>query len=107
MIYLFVYITCVASALGIYYLGWQDFLKRMVSILLPSLLIIIFTIKTGGIIFKSPIIFVISIVPTVIFVYRGSLPLVGRINDFIDNIGNDCFTPDDVVEAEVISKKDV
>ena len=47
--------------------------------------IILFNIKGGRLIFKSPIFGLLSVLPTSIFFYRVSLPLVSLINNWIEN----------------------
>ncbi|KGG14203.1 hypothetical protein EV05_0094 [Prochlorococcus sp. MIT 0601] len=78
----------------------------MLTILIPSALIIIFNVKAGRLLFRSPVVGIISILPTAIFIYRGSLPLVAVINSWIDRKANEFVESQDTVDAEVISKED-
>ncbi len=87
-------------------MGWQEAIKKVISIVIPSILIILFNVKAGRLLFRSPIVGVISILPTAIFIYRGTLPLVARINNWIDKKANDFVESHDVVDAEVLSKED-
>ena len=85
MSYLFLYIVVVTLIWWIYRVGWLEACKTVIKVLVPSMLIILFNIKAGRLIFKSPIIGLFSTLPTSIFIYRGSLPLVSYINNWIDN----------------------
>ena len=106
MTYLVLYIAGIICIWWVYRVGWREALKKILSVLIPSALIILFNIKAGRLLFKSPIVGVISILPTAIFIYRGSLPLVTGINRWIDKTTNEFSEYQDVVEAEVISKED-
>jgi len=107
MIYLVLYITGIAAIWWIYHVGWTDALKTVFSVLIPSILIILFNIKAGRLLFKSPIIGVISILPTAIFIYRGSKPIVNGMNNWIDRKRNEFAESHKVVDAEVISKEEI
>ena len=106
MTYLFLYIAGIASIWWIYRVGWTEALKTILSILIPSILIILFNVKAGRLIFKSPAVGIISVLPTAFFIYRGSKPLVFRVNSWIDSKRNEFVDSPDIVDAEVISKKD-
>ena len=106
MTYLFLYIAVIVCIWWVYRVGWQDALKKILSVLIPSALIILFNVKAGRLLFRSPVVGIISILPTAIFIYRGSLPLVARINSWIDTKAHDFVESQDVVDAEVISKED-
>ena len=106
MTYLVLYIVGIASIWWVYRVGWTEALKTILSILIPSLLIILFNIKAGRLIFKSPAIGIISVLPTAFFIYRGSKPLVMGINNWIDRKRNDFVESQDVVDTEVISKEE-
>ena len=106
MTYLFLYIVGISSIWWIYRVGWTEALKAILSILIPSILIILFNVKAGRLIFKSPAVGIISVLPTAFFIYRASKPLVFRINSWIDHKRNEFVDLQDVVEAEVISKKE-
>ena len=107
MTYFILYIACIASMWWVYRVGWTNALKTILSILIPSILIILFNVKAGRLIFKSPAIGIISVLPTAFFIYRGSKPLVTGINSWIDRKRNDFVDSQDVVDAEVISKEEV
>ena len=106
MTYLALYIVGVVCIWWVYHVGWQEALKKIISVLIPSVLIILFNIKAGRLLFKSPVFGLISILPTTIFIYRGSLPLVDGINNWIDRKASIFVDTQDVVDAEVISKED-
>ena len=106
MTYLVLYIAGIASIWWVYRVGWIEALKTIFSILIPSLLIILFNVKAGRLIFKSPMVGIISVIPTAIFIYRGSKPLVFGINSWIDRKRNEFVDSEDIVDAEVISKEE-
>tara|TARA_B100000965_G_scaffold386145_1_gene388115 strand:- start:527 stop:850 length:324 start_codon:yes stop_codon:yes gene_type:complete len=104
MTYLVLYIAGISSIWWIYRVGWTQALKTFLSVLIPSVLIILFNVKAGRLIFKSPAVGIISVLPTAILIFRGSKPLVLGINSWIDSKSNEFVDSQDVVEAEVISK---
>ena len=106
MTYIFLYIVGIASIWWVYKVGWTEAIKTIFSILIPSILIIIFNVKAGRLIFKNPAFGIISILPTALFIYRGSKPLVFGINSWIDRKRNDFIDSQGVVDAEVISKEE-
>ena len=106
MIYLFIYAIGMLLIWSIYKTGWQQTLKLVISVLVPSLLIILFNIKAGRLIFKSPIIGIISILPTSIFIYNGSKPLVSKIINWIDRDQNNISNQDDFIETEAFTVDD-
>ena len=106
MTYLVLYIAGIASIWWIYRVGWTEALKTILSVLIPSILIILFNVKAGRLIFKNPTIGIISVLPTVFFIYRGSKPLVYGINSWIDRKRNEFVDSQGVVETEVISKEE-
>ena len=106
MTYLVLYFAGIASIWWIYRVGWTEAIKTILSVLIPSILIILFNIKAGRLIFKNPIVGIISVLPTAFFIYRGSKPLVFRINNWIDSKRDDFVNAQDVVDAEVISKEE-
>ena len=106
MAYVVLYISGILCIWWVYSVGWKNALKKSLSVLIPSALIILFNIKAGRLLFKSPIVGIISILPTAIFLYRGSLPLVAGINNWIDRKANEFVKNQEVVDAEVISKED-
>ena len=106
MTYLVLYIAGIASIWWVYRVGWTQALKTILSILIPSILIILFNVKAGRLIFKNPAVGIISVLPTAFFIYRGSKPLVFGINSWIDRERNEFVDSQDVVDAEVISKEE-
>ena len=106
MTYLVLYIAGIASIWWIYRVGWTEALKTVLSILVPSILIILFNVKAGRLLFKNPAVGIISILPTAIFIYRGSQPLVLGINNWIDRKRNEFVDSREVVDAEVVSEED-
>ena len=106
MAYLVLYIAGIASIWWVYQVGWTEALKTILSVLIPSILIILFNVKAGRLIFKNPAVGIISVLPTAFFIYRGSKPLVIGINGWIDQKRNDYVGSQDIVEAEVITKEE-
>ena len=106
MTYLFLYIAGIGSIWWVYKVGWTQALKNILSILIPSVLIILFNIKAGRLIFKNPVVGIISVLPTAIFIYRGSLPLVLAINSWIDRKRDQFVDSHEVVDAEVVSEEE-
>ena len=107
MTYLVLYIAGIASIWWIYRVGWTEALKTILSILVPSILIILFNVKAGRLLFKNPAVGIISILPTALFIYRVSQPLVLGINNWIDRKRNEFVDSREVVDAEVVSEEDV
>tara|TARA_B100000214_G_scaffold113874_1_gene80450 strand:- start:461 stop:784 length:324 start_codon:yes stop_codon:yes gene_type:complete len=106
MTYFLIYFFGIASIWWVYRVGWSDALKTIISVLIPSILIILFNVKAGRLIFRNPAVGIISVLPTAIFIYRGSKPLVYGINSWIDNKRNEYADSKEVVEAEVVSKEE-
>ena len=106
MPYFILYIAGIASIWWVYRVGWIEALKTILSVLIPSILIILFNVKAGRLIFKTPLVGIISVLPTAFFIYRGSKPLVFGINSWIDRKRNEFVDSKDVVDAQVISKED-
>tara|TARA_Y100001968_G_scaffold316613_1_gene344684 strand:- start:222 stop:545 length:324 start_codon:yes stop_codon:yes gene_type:complete len=106
MTYLVLYIAGIASIWWVYRVGWIEALKTILSVLIPSLLIILFNIKAGRLIFKNPTVGIVSILPTAFFIYRGSKPIVFGINSWLDRKRSEFVDSKDVVDAEVISKEE-
>ncbi len=106
MTYFILYFFGIASIWWFYCVGWTEALKTIISVLIPSLLIILFNVKAGRLIFKNPAVGIISVLPTAIFIYRGSKPLVFGINSWIDRKRNEFVDSKEVVDAEVISKEE-
>ena len=102
MTYFVLYIAGIISIWWIYRVGWTEAIKTILSILIPSILIILFNLKAGRLIFKNPAVGIISVLPTAFFIYRGSKPLVFGIHSWIDGKRNEVVDSQDVVDAEVI-----
>ena len=84
MTYLFLYVVGIILLWWTYRVGWLEALKTVVKVIVPSLLIVLFNIKAGRLLFKSPLFGLLSALPTSIFIFRGSLPLVSYINNWIE-----------------------
>ena len=106
MTYFFVYIAGITSIWWVYRVGWTEALKTILSVLIPSILIIIFNLKAGRLIFKNPTMGIISLLPTTFFIYQWSKPIVFGINSWIDRKRSSFVNSKDVVDAEVISKEE-
>ena len=106
MTYVVLYIIGIAFIWWVYRVGWQETIKKIVRILIPSTLIILFNVKAGRLLFRNPLVGIISILPTAVFIYRGSLPLVALINSWIEKKANEFAKSQKVFDAEVISKED-
>ena len=106
MTYLALYVGGIASIWLISRVGWSKALKTILSVLIPSLLIILFNAKAGRLLFRNPVVGIISLMPTAIFIFKASQPLVAGVNSWIDKTNNDFVEKKDVVDAEVISKED-
>ena len=106
MTYFIIYFSCIASIYWVYRVGWTEAIKGILSVLIPSLLIILFNVKAGRLIFKNPSVGIISVLPTAIFIFRGSKPLVFGINSWIDRKRNEFVDSKEVVDAEVVSKEE-
>ena len=85
MTYLFLYVVGIILIWWTYRVGWLEALKTVVKVIVPSILIVLFNIKAGRLLFKSPSVGLLSAFPTSIFIFRGSLPLVSYINNWIEN----------------------
>ena len=84
MTYLFLYVVGIFLIWWTYRVGWLEALKTVVKVIVPSALFILFNIKAGRLLFKSPLVGLLSALPTSIFIFRGSLPLVSYINNWIE-----------------------
>ena len=107
MTYLVLYVAGIVSIWWIYRVGWSEAFKTIVAVLIPSILIILFNVKAGRLLFRSPVVGIISVLPTAVFIFRGSQPLVSGINSWIDRKTNDFVDMQDVVDAEVVSGEEV
>ena len=106
MIYLFLYLVGIVLIWWIYRVGWVEALKIVIKVLVPSTLIILFNVKAGRLLFKNPLIGLFSSLPTAIFIYRGSLPLVAYINNWIDNKRSKYEDSKEVIDTESIPLDD-
>ncbi len=106
MTYLVLYIAGIASIWWVYRVGWTEALKTILSVLIPSILIILFNVKAGRLIFKNPAVGIISVLPTAFFIYRGTKPIVFGINSWIDKKRNEFVDSQNIVDTEVISKEE-
>ena len=105
MTYLFIYVIGIILIWWTYRVGWLEALKTVIKVLVPSALIILFNIKEGRLLFKSPVFGLLSVLPTSIFIYRGSLPLVSFINNWIENKRRkDYYT--EVIETDSVAVDD-
>ncbi len=105
MTYLFIYVIGIILIWWTYRVGWLEALKTVIKVLVPSAFIILFNIKGGRLLFKSPVFGLLSVLPTSIFIYRGSLPLVSFINNWIENKRRkDYYT--EVIETDSVAVDD-
>ena len=105
MTYLFLYIVGIILIWWTYRVGWLETLKTVVKVIVPSALIILFNIKAGRLLFKSPLVGLLSALPTSIFIFRGSLPLVSYINKWIDNKINK-YDDSEVIDTDSVPLDD-
>jgi len=106
MTYLFIYVVGIVLIWWVYRVGWFEALKTIIKVLVPSILIILFNIKAGRLLFKNPLVGLLSALPTSIFIYRGSLPLVASINSWIDTKRSNFEDSEDVIDTESIPLDD-
>ena len=106
MTYFVLYISGITAIWWVYRVGWTEALKIIISVLIPSILIILFNVKAGRLIFKNPAVGIISVLPTAFFIYRGSKPIVFGINSWIDKKRNEFVDSQNIVDTEVISKEE-
>jgi len=100
MTYVFLYLIGILLIWYVYKVGWLVALKTVISIIVPSFLIILFNAKAGRLLFKSPVIGIVSALPTSIFIFRGSKPLVTLINNWIENKFNFIDSQKEVIDTE-------
>ena len=105
MTYLFLYIVCIILIWWTYRVGWLEALKTVVKVIVPSVLIILFNIKAGRLLFKSPVVGLLSALPTSIFIFRGSLPLASYINNWIENKINK-YDDSEVIDTDSVPLDD-
>ena len=106
MTYLALYIAGLASIWWVSRVGWSEALKTILTILIPSVLIILFNVKAGRLLFRNPIVGIISVLPTTVVIFKASQPIVVGINSWIDKKTNDFVEMKEVVDVEVITKED-
>ena len=106
MTYLFFYVVGIIIIFYAYKVGWIEALKTLIAVLIPSVLIILFNIKAGRLIFKSPLVGIISTSPTSIFIFRFSRPLVLRLISWIDTIRDSVDGEKDIIDTESVSIDD-
>ena len=106
MAYLALYVAGIASIWWVSCVGWSKALQTIVSILIPSVLIILFNVKAGRLLFRNPIVGIISVLPTTILLFKVSQPFVFAANTWIDKKTKEFVDMKDVVDAELISKED-
>ena len=106
MTYLFLYLVGIILIWCIYRFGWIEALKFIIKVLVPSILIILFNIKAGRLLFKNPLLGLLSALPTSIFIYRSSLPVVASINNWIDKKRNNFEDSKDVIDTDSIPLDD-
>ena len=102
MTYLFLYLFVLLFIWWIYRVGWFEAFKIVISVIIPSVLIILFNIKAGRLLFRNPIVGILSALPTSIFIFRSSKPLVISINNWIENIRNKQKYSEDVIDTDSI-----
>ena len=105
MTYLFLYLVGVTLVWWTYRVGWLEALKTVIKVIVPSAFIILFNIKAGRLLFKSPIVGLLSALPTSIFIFRGSLPLVSYINNWIEKKINK-YDVSEVIDTDSVSLDD-
>lgn len=100
MTYLFLYFIGIILIWYTYREGWISAIKMITKVLVPSFLIILFNFKAGRLIFRNPIIGIISSLPTAILIFKGSQPLISIINNVIDNYANHNSINNDFIDTE-------
>ena len=106
MTYLFIYVVGIILIWWIYRVGWIEALKTLIKVSVPSVLIILFNIKAGRLLFKTPLVGLLSALPTSIFIYRGSLPLVAWIINWIDTKRGIYQESQEVIDTDSIPLED-
>ena len=105
MTYLFLYVIGIILIWWIYRVGWLEAVKTVIKVLVPSVFIILFNIKGGRLLFKSPVFGLLSVLPTSIFIYRLSLPIVIFINNWIENKRSKDYDSE-VIETDSVAVDD-
>ena len=106
MTYLFLYLVGIVLIWWTYRVGWIEALKTIIKVIVPSILIILFNIKAGKLLIRNPLVGLLSALPTSIFIYRGSLPFVASINNWIDTKGSKYEESKDVIDTDSIPLDD-
>ena len=106
MTYLFLYVVGIILIWWIYRVGWIEALKTVIKVLVPSILIILLNIKAGRLLFKNPVVGLLSALPTSILIYRGSLPFVASINNWIDKKRSKYEESEEVIDTDSIPVDD-
>ena len=106
MTYLFAYVVGIVLIWWVYRVGWFEALKTIIKVLVPSILIILFNIKAGRLLFKNPLVGLLSALPTSIFIYRASFPVTASINNWIDSKRSSFKDSEDVIDTESIPLDD-
>ena len=106
MTYLFLYVVGITLIWWIYRVGWIEALKTVIKVLVPSILIILLNIKAGRLLFKNPVVGLLSALPTSILIYRGSLPFVASINNWIDKKRSKYEESEEVIDTDSIPVDD-
>ena len=106
MTYLFLYLVGIVLIWWAYRVGWIEALKTVIKVIVPSILIILFNIKAGKLLFRNPLVGLLSALPTSIFIYRASHPLVASINNWIDTKRSDHEESQEVIDTDSIPLDD-
>ena len=106
MTYLFLYLVGIILVWWTYRVGWLEALKTVVKVIVPSALIILFNIKAGRLLFKSTVLGLLSALPTSIFIFRGSTPLVSFINNWIEKKINKHKDSEVVIDTDSVPLDD-
>ena len=105
MTYLFLYVVGIILIWWTYRVGWLEALKTVVKVIVPSAFILLFNIKAGRLLFKSPLVGLLSALPSSIFFFRGALPLVSYINNWIENKINK-YDDSEVIDTDSVPLDD-
>ena len=106
MTYLALYLAVIASIWWLSRVGWSEALKRILSVLIPSVSIILFNVNAGRLLFRNPVVGILTVLPTAVLIFKASQPLVAGINSWIDRKTNEVVDSEEVIDVEVISKED-
>ncbi len=106
MIYFAFYIVILAWVWWGSRVGWLQAIQTSLAILIPLILILLFNVKAGRLLFRNPMVGIISMLPTTVLIFKASQPLVAGINTWMASKANGFDGMEDIVDAEVISKED-